>query len=209
VTRTARRSPCSTTATICGEAGEASQQLARSVRGAHDGEPLARVAPAPDVAGGRTAERRGDPADQIARAVQEESVPRPRSRHLPPGRLGRGHSAQRLPEPRLGLRPHPEHFAQAPGRDGLAELVGGAHAERPRGLDRPLRPESEVAAQADQVRRHLALELGELGDPARLDELAEPAIDARSDPAQLPRPPVADELGHGSAAARIVSAAWR
>ena len=95
------------------------------------------------------------------------------------------------------LRPDPRHGPQPPGRRRLAQLVGRADAERPRDLDRALRAQPEVAAEADEVGRELALELRQLGDLAGLDELAQPRLDPRADPAQLAHPPGPHELGDG------------
>ena len=81
--------------------------------------------------------------------------------------------------------------------------------ERPRDLDRAPRGQPEVAAEADQPGRELALELGQLGDLPRLDELAQPRLDPGPDPAQLPHPPRAHEPSTGTAAPRISSAARR
>src|SRR5204862_4122591 len=50
---------------------------------------------------------------------------------------------------------------------------------------------------SDELRLDLPLELAQLGDLARLDELSKPRLDAGSDPAQLPHPSRADELRHG------------
>jgi hypothetical protein len=51
------------------------------------------------------------------------------------------------------------------------------------------------AAQPHDPRGELALELGELGDLAGLDELAQLGLDAPADPAQAPDAPRAHELG--------------
>jgi hypothetical protein len=66
-----------------------------------------------------------------------------------------------------------------------------------RDLDRALGPEAEIATEADETRRELAFELGQLGDVARLDELAQPRLDPPADPAQLAHPAGAHELGDG------------
>ena len=108
--------------------GEAIEHRLGLGRGADDRQPLARVAPAADVARGLAAERDRDRADQLAGAVEQKSLPG--SRLL----LAR----ERLEQQRLGLGADPGHVAQPPRRGGLAELVGGAHAERPRELDRAL-----------------------------------------------------------------------
>ena len=70
-------------------------------------------------------------------------------------------------------------------------------------------PEPEVAAEADELGRELALELRQLGDLARLDELAQPRLDPRADPAQLAHPPGPHQLGdrHRRAADRLGGAA--
>ena len=86
---------------------------------------------------------------------------------------------------------------QAAGERGLAQLARRPHVERTGELQRPLRGQPEVAAEADEVRRELPLELGELGDRARLDELTQLRLDARPDPAQLPDPPRAHEVRDG------------
>ena len=167
--------------------GEALEHGAGIRRGADDGQPLVRVAPAPHVAGRLAVERRRDAADELQRAVEQE--PAPRSRH--------GFAGQRLEQPRLGLRPDPRHGAQAARGGRLAQLGGRPDAERPRELDRALRAQAEVAAQADQLGRELALELRQLGDRAGLDELAQPRLDPGADPAQLARPPGAHQLDDG------------
>ena len=57
--------------------------------------------------------------------------------------------------------------------------------ERPRQLDRALGAEPEVAPEADEIGRQLALELGQLGDLAGLDQLAQPRLDSVADSTQL------------------------
>ena len=61
-----------------------------------------------------------------------------------------------------------------------------------------LAAEPEVAAQAHHVGRQLALQLRELGDLARLDQLAQLRLDRAPDPAQRAHAPGADQLVHGS-----------
>ena len=178
-------------ALLCGQQRDDLRQLdepgehgSRVGRGAHDGEVLAVVAPAPRVAGHRGAERVRDPSDQFAGAADQESLPWPRllraRERLEQARLGRGSDAAR------GL--------QAAGERGVAQLARRPHVECAGDLQRPLRGQPEVTAEADEVRRELALELGQLGDRARLDELAQLRLDARPDPAQLPDPPGAHEV---------------
>src|SRR5256885_4853789 len=103
-------------------------------------------------------------------------------------------TAERVQEPRLGLRPDAGNAAQPARRRRLAKLVDRAHAERASELERTLRAETEVATEADQIGRELTLELGQLGDGARLDELAQPRFDPRADPAQLAHMPRAHQL---------------
>jgi hypothetical protein len=76
----------------------------------------------------------------------------------------------------------------------LAKLLGGPYAERPSQLDRALGAEPEVAAQADELRRHLPFELLQLGDLAGLHELAQPRLDAPADSSQLAHPPGPQQL---------------
>ena len=69
-------------------------------------------------------------------------------------------------------------------------------------LDRALGAQPEVAAEADQPGRELALELRELGDLPRLDQLAQPRLDPRADPAQLAHPAGPHQLGDRARARR-------
>ena len=71
-------------------------------------------------------------------------------------------------------------------------------------------PMPEKAAEPDELRPHVALELVELCDVARLDELAQAPGDARPDAAQLlDRGPRATSSATGAFVSRIVSAARR
>ena len=63
-------------------------------------------------------------------------------------------------------------------------------------LAHPLRRDPEQRRDADELRQRLRLQLVELGDPARLDELAQARVDSRADPGQLARAPGAHERGH-------------
>ena len=184
VTPIARRSDRSTTETICGSDSKRSSAGPGSPR-AHDREHLVRVAPAPRVAGDLSAERLGDAAAQSERLVEEHAPARTR-----PIRL-----RQRGQQLRLGLRPDSRDALQPPGGSCLAELVHRPHSERAPDLGRPLRPEAEQPPEPDQLRRDLALQLVELCDPPRLDQLLQPRLDPRADPAQLAHAPRPDEIG--------------
>jgi hypothetical protein len=89
--------------------------------------------------------------------------------------------------PRLGLplRPDSRHGSQPALGGRRAKLVGRADAERPAELDRALRAETEIAAEADQVRGQFPFQLRQLGDLARLDQLAQARLDPRADSTQL------------------------
>src|SRR5207237_9547028 len=80
------------------------------------------------------------------------------------------------------------------GPSGGAELVRRCAPERAADRDHPLGPDAEEAAQSDELRSHLTLQLVELCDPSRLDQLTEARGDPRTDPAQLLHPPGGDEL---------------
>jgi hypothetical protein len=166
---------------------------------------LAGVAPAPHVAGRLAAEADRHAPDQLPGAVEQQAALRSR----------RALAGERVEQLGLALGPDPRHRPQLPRRRRLAQLAGRPDAERPRDLERAGGPEPEVAAQADELGRELALELGELADLARLHELPQPALDPRSDPAQPahlsgPHQPgdgnrrAADRLGRPAIGARLV-----
>ena len=180
VTPTARRSARSSSATICGSAAK------RSSTGCGSGAAQTTASHSHESRQRRTSPA-GSPPSAAATAPTSSRARLSRS----PSR-GRGCCSlrERLEQQRLGLGTDPRHVAQPPRRGGLAELVGGADVERPRKLDRASSAEPEVPTEADEIGRQLALELGELGDLAGLDQLAEPRRDSVADSAQL-----ADPLG--------------
>src|SRR5581483_1599256 len=142
-----------------------------------DREPLRAVAPPARVTGDLAAQRPCDRLGERPRAVERQPAPRYR------------------PDLRLGRRPDPGSLAQAARRGGLAQLGGGADAEGAPELDHSLRPEPDQAAQPDQLRLHLALELVDLRDAPGLDELAQPRLDRRADPPQLADTSGTDQVG--------------
>jgi hypothetical protein len=75
------------------------------------------------------------------------------------------------------------------------ELLGRADAERPPDLDHPLRPDPEKAPEPHELRLHLLLQLVELGDRPRADELGQARSDPRTDAAQLLDATGGDEVG--------------
>ena len=111
--------------------------------------------------------------------IQQQAAPGPRL----------ALTRQRLEQPSLGLWADSGHGSQPTVGGRRAELVGRADSERPGELDRALRAEAQIAAEADQVGGELALELRQLGDLARLHELAQPRLDPGADSAQLANTP--------------------
>ena len=181
--------------------GEARQHRLRIRRGADHRQPLAGVAPAPHVAGRpRRRARPRSPPTSSQRAVEQQPAPRPRL----------ALAGERLEQLRLGLRPDARHGPQPARGRRLAKLLGRADAERPRELDRALRAQPEVAAEADELGRELALELRQLGDRrrSRRARAAAPRSPGRSRAARAPaRTRTSSATGTG--APRIVSAARR
>ena len=99
-----------------------------------------------------------------------------------PWRLG---LAQPLEQLRLRLRADAGHIAQPAGVRRGSKLLRRVNVECAGDLKRTLRGKTEEAAEADQVRRQLALELLDLRDLARLHELPQPRLDAGPDAAEL------------------------
>ncbi len=144
------------------EGSKAGQHGARIRRSADHRQQLAGISPAPHVTGRHTVERGRDAPDQLPRAVEQEPAPWSRL----------GLAGKRFEQLRLDLRPDARDRPQPARGRRFAKLVGGADVERARKLDGALRPEPEVAPEADEIRRQFALELRQLGDLTRLDELA-------------------------------------
>ena len=126
-----------------------------------------------------------DAADEIPGAVEPHA----------PWRAGLGLPGQRRHDLRLGLGADARHVAQAAGRGRLPQLASGADVERAGDVDRALGAQPEVAAEADEVRHKVALELGELRDLSRRHELAQAGLDPGADPPQLATATGGDELG--------------
>ena len=186
MTPTARRSPPLDHGHDLRQRGEASEHRLGLGRGADDREPLARVAPAAHVARRLAAERGRDRADQLAGAVEQQPLPSVAARS---SRASASSSRASVLAPIPGTsRSRP---AAAASRNSSAVRTP---SERASSTER-LALEAEVAPEADEVGRELALELGELGDLAGLDELAQPRLDPLADPAQLADPVSAHELG--------------
>jgi hypothetical protein len=128
---------------------------------ADDGQPLARVAPAPRVARHLAVQGGRDPAGELPGAVQRE----------PALRRGSGVARQGVDQLRLDLRPDAGHVPQPTLRGGLPQLLGRPHAERARDVYRPAGADPEVAPEADETRRQVPFEFGQLGDAAGLEQL--------------------------------------
>ena len=183
VTPSARRSPRSTTATICGRA---------SNRSSTDRSPATTTASRSDA----SRQRRGSPAaiPPSASAIDSTSG-RLRCSSNGVGAAGCGSLRQRRPQLALGLGPDPRHLLQSSGLGRLAELRERADAEHASDLEHALDRDAEEAPEPGQLRRDLALELLQLGDLAGLDQLDQPPLDPRPDPAQLAGAALAHELG--------------
>ncbi len=104
---------------------------------------------------------------------------------------------ERGAQPCLRLRPEAAHACDAALTDRLAEFRRSPRSERAPELDRALRPQPEEAAQPDELRLDLALELPRVRDRARLDELPQPGFDPWSDSSELAHAAAAHELRDG------------
>ena len=181
----ARRASCSIMATICGssakrdstDAGSGAAQttasssgLSRQRRTSPAGSPSSAAAMPPTSSRARATAARAAVADRPRARARRGVAPR---------------SSARSPARSAAGRPPPLRAARR--RCGL---------QRARDLDRALRPQPEIATESDETGRELALELRQLGDLARLDELAQPRLDAPADPAQLAHATGPHELGH-------------
>ena len=145
-------------------------------------------------------ERRRDLLEQRARAVEGHPLPLRRALAL----------ESRSSNRRSVCGPMPETDVSRPARAASRNSSARRDAERAPDLDHPLRADAEEAAEPDELRPHLLLELVELRDAARLDELAQAPGDARPDPAQLlDRGRTATSSATGAFVSRIVSAARR
>ena len=143
------------------------------------------IAPAPRVACDLAVEGLGNPFEQRTGPVEEH--PAARSRPL-----------ERGEELGLGLRADAGHAREPALGCGRPKLLRSSHAQRPADLDRPFRPQAQEPPQPDELGRDFALELVQLRDLPRLDELAEPRLDPWPDPPQLANPPGTNEVGDRS-----------
>jgi hypothetical protein len=167
-----------------GQSLELVQQRLRSVCGGDDREPFGGVSETARVARDFGPEGRPDRLRERPGAVEQQPPRRPR-----PSRRAQG-----LDELLLGLWPDPRHLAQASLFGRGAKVVERRDPERAADLDAALGADPEQTAEADQLRRQFALEVGELLDVTRFDELAQPALDAGADAAQLLGTAGANEL---------------
>ena len=159
--------------------------------GTDDRESMAGVTTAADVPGRLGLERVRDRADQVPCAVQPQAS----------GEAGFGLTGERRDDLGLGLRADARHLAQAPGGRGLPQLVRGPHPERAGDVDRARGAQPEVAAEPDEAGDELTLELGELGDLSRLQQLAQASLDPRTDAFEHAPATACDELLHRRRAA--------
>ncbi len=167
------------------ETFERLEGLGRARRRDHDGEVEAGVGPPARIAGDRTSQPAGDLLHERTRPIEQEPAACPRSPAPEP-----------LEDAGFRLRADARYRLEPTGERRRPELVGRPHVERAPDLEHSLRADAEQPPEADQLRLHLALELVELRDRARLDQLAEAGGYARSDPAELLHASGPDELGH-------------
>ena len=182
VTPSVRPSPRSTTATICGKA---------SKRSSTERSPGTTTASRSEA----SRQRRGSPAaiPPSASAIDSTSgrLRLSKSGFGADGCISRARAARSL---RSVSGPIARHLLQAPGLGRLPQLSERAHAEHPADLQHPLDRDAEEAPEPGELGRHLALELLQLCDLARLDELLQPPLDPRADPAQFADAALPNEL---------------
>ena len=162
-------------------AAKRAQHRARVAAGAHDRELLARVAPAPRVAGDLAAEDVGD-ARRPARGRWLSS--------RPGGGAPRARARARRASRASVFGPIPGARRSLPAQRRRPQLVGGTHVERPRELQRPPRAQARGSARgrSGRARAHASSSASSAISPV-VDELAQPRLDARADPAQLAHAP--------------------
>ena len=175
------------------------------------GPGLARPATTTASSRGASTHRRGSPASSppSAAAIAAEQLARLGQQRARAAAAPRAPCASRSSSLRSVAGPIPRTSRSPPASAAARNSSDGRHVERAGDLEHPLRPEPDQAAEADQLRPQLALELVELGDPAGLDELLEPRRDPGPDAAQLADAAGADELvdRHGRLADRLRGAA--
>ena len=147
-----------------------------------------------------------DRPDEFARAVEQEPLPRPRLLR----------AGERFEQPRLGLRPDAARGPQAAGERRVAKLARGPHVERAGELERPLRAQPEVAAEARRgpARARARARRARRSRPSRRARAASPRCSTRSRAARRTRPDAhqvrdrhrraADRLGGAPVRARAV-----
>src|ERR1700739_3211680 len=117
---------------------------------------VARVAPAPHVAGGLRVERARDPADELPGPVEPDAL----------GHAGVGLARERRHDLRLALRADPGNVAQTAGGGRPTPLRRWA-VERASDVEHAPGAQTQVTAEADEVGHELALELCEPRDRSR------------------------------------------
>src|SRR5581483_11847976 len=141
------------------------------------------VAPAAYLACDVGVELARDRVDECARSVEQE----------PPAPLRplAGEPGDDLP---LGVRADAARLAEPPRLRGCAQVVRRMDPELLAERDHALRSETDEPSERDELRLDVALELLELGETSRRDELLQAALDARADAAQLADASGAHEL---------------
>ena len=143
-----------------------------------DDEARGEIAAATRIAGRLAAERRCDLAHERTRSVQQHPAPWARRREL--GEPGF--------DARRRLRPDPGHRRERACGRGFPQLRHRPNPERVAELPHSIRREPEQPRDADELRQGLVLQLAQLCEVARLDELLQPAFDPRPDAGELARP---------------------